>query len=101
MCSTVETLTPARALMAELVRRYWVLGIECSLLEVQKLAWLMERRIVAHGLENPLKLEFQPHRYGPYSDRLRHLLHRLVREVDEPLDKEAARRMWDAVEREK
>ncbi|MBF8221459.1 type II toxin-antitoxin system antitoxin DNA ADP-ribosyl glycohydrolase DarG [Halomonas sp. 328] len=73
----VEKLTPARALIAELVRRYWVLGIECSLLEVQKLAWLMERRIIAHGLENPLKLEFQPHRYGPYSDRLRHLLNGL------------------------
>jgi len=75
--SGVEKLTPARALIAELVRRYWVLGIECSLLEVQKLAWLMERRIVAHGLDNPLRLEFQPHRYGPYSDRLRHLLNGL------------------------
>lgn len=72
--SGVEKLTPARALIAELVRRYWVLGLECSLLEVQKLAWLMEQRIVAHGLDNPLRLEFQPHRYGPYSDRLRHLL---------------------------
>jgi len=29
-----EKLTPARALIAELVRRYWVLGIECSLLEI-------------------------------------------------------------------
>ena len=26
---------PARALIAELVRRYWVLGMECSLLEIQ------------------------------------------------------------------
>ncbi|MGM8850031.1 type II toxin-antitoxin system antitoxin DNA ADP-ribosyl glycohydrolase DarG [Salinicola halophyticus] len=75
--SGVEKLTPARALMAELVRRYWVLGIECSLLEVQKLAWLLERHILTHGLENPLRLEFQPHRYGPYSDRLRHLLNGL------------------------
>lgn len=75
--SGVEKLTPARALMAELVRRYWVLGIECSLLEVQKLAWLLEHRILAHGLEDPLLLEFQPHRYGPYSDRLRHLLNGL------------------------
>lgn len=73
----VEALTPARALIAELVRRYWILGIECSLLEVQKLAWLMEQRIVAHGLVNPLNLEFQPNRYGPYSDRLRHLLNGL------------------------
>jgi hypothetical protein len=35
--SGVEKLTPARALIAELVRRYWVLGMECTLLEVQKL----------------------------------------------------------------
>lgn len=75
--SGVEKLTPARALIAELVRRYWVLGIECSLLEVQKLAWLMEQRICAHGLKNPLDLRFQPQRYGPYSDRLRHLLNGL------------------------
>lgn len=75
--SGVEKLTPARALIAELVRRYWVLGIECSLLEVQKLAWLMEQRILNHGLKNPLDLRFQPRRYGPYSDRLRHLLNGL------------------------
>ncbi|MGW4238453.1 nSTAND3 domain-containing NTPase [Streptomyces sp. NPDC004749] len=30
-------------------------------------------------------------------DRLRHLLARLVRDPDEPLDKDVARRMWDAV----
>src|SRR6185437_4419577 len=35
----VEKLTPSRALIAEIVRRYWVLGIERTLLEVQKLAW--------------------------------------------------------------
>jgi hypothetical protein len=34
------------------------------------------------------------------ADRLRHLLERLVRDVDEPLDKGAARRMWSAVESE-
>ncbi|WP_421621801.1 type II toxin-antitoxin system antitoxin DNA ADP-ribosyl glycohydrolase DarG [Alkalilimnicola ehrlichii] len=75
--SGVEKLTPARALIAELVRRYWVLGMECSLLEVQKLAWLIERRIIDHGLENPLDLHFKALRYGPYSDRLRHLLNGL------------------------
>lgn len=70
----VEKLTPARALIAELVRRYWVLGMECSLLEIQKLAWLLERAIVAEGLDNPLDLRFEANRYGPYADRLRHLL---------------------------
>lgn len=72
--SGVEKLTPARALIAEMVRRYWILGIECSLLEIQKLAWFLERSIVELGLENPLDLQFKAHRYGPYSDRLRHLL---------------------------
>jgi O-acetyl-ADP-ribose deacetylase (regulator of RNase III) len=70
----VEKLTPARALIAELVRRYWILGIECSLLEIQKLAWFLEREMVASGLPNELNLQFVAHRYGPYADRLKHLL---------------------------
>jgi O-acetyl-ADP-ribose deacetylase (regulator of RNase III) len=69
----VEKLTPARALIAELVRRYWVLGMECSLLEIQKLAWFLERSIERSGLK-PLDLRFTSHKYGPYADRLRHLL---------------------------
>lgn len=70
----VEKLTPARALIAELVRRYWVLGMECSFLEIQKLAWFLERAIEAEGLDNPLDLRFEAKHYGPYADRLRHLL---------------------------
>jgi O-acetyl-ADP-ribose deacetylase (regulator of RNase III) len=70
----VEKLTPARALIAELIRRYWILGIECTLLEVQKLAYFLEREIEMSGLPNPLRLQFKANRYGPYADRLRHLL---------------------------
>ena len=70
----VEKLTPARSLIAELVRRYWVLGMECSFLEVQKLAWFLERAIDAEGMHNPLDLRFEAKLYGPYADRLRHLL---------------------------
>jgi O-acetyl-ADP-ribose deacetylase (regulator of RNase III) len=70
----VESLTPARALIAEMVRRYWVLGIECTLLETQKLAWFLERTIKRMDLEDPLELRFVPDRYGPYADQLRHLL---------------------------
>lgn len=70
----VEKLTPARALIAEMVRRYWVLGIECTLLETQKLAWFLERTIKRRGLENPLDLRFEADRYGPYANRLTHLL---------------------------
>lgn len=71
--SGLEKLTPARALIAELVRRYWVLGMECSLLEIQKLAWFLERSIERAELP-PLDLRFKAHKYGPYADRLRHLL---------------------------
>jgi len=74
----VEALTPARALIAELVRRYWVLGMECSLLEVQKLAWFLERAIERLGPgENPLNLRFVAHKFGPYANRLSHLLNNL------------------------
>jgi O-acetyl-ADP-ribose deacetylase (regulator of RNase III) len=74
----VETLTPARALIAELVRRYWVLGMECSMLEIQKLAWFLERSIERLSPErNPLALQFSAHTYGPYANRLDHLLNKL------------------------
>jgi O-acetyl-ADP-ribose deacetylase (regulator of RNase III) len=73
----VEELTPARALIAEAVRRYWVLGIECTLLETQKLAWFLERSIQRLGLADPLDLRFSADRYGPYAQRLTHLLNGL------------------------
>ena len=72
--SGVEKLTPARALVAELIRRYWILGIECSLLEVQKLAYFLERTIEKLKLGNPLDLRFEADKYGPYAPRLTHLL---------------------------
>jgi O-acetyl-ADP-ribose deacetylase (regulator of RNase III) len=76
--SGVEKLTPARALIAELVRRYWVMGMECSLLEIQKLAWFLERTIEKFNPgTNPLNLQFAAHTYGPYANRLDHLLNNL------------------------
>lgn len=73
----VEKLTPARALIAEMVRRYWVLGIECTLLETQKLAWFLERTIKRMELKDPLDLRFIADRYGPFANRLTHLLNGL------------------------
>lgn len=73
----VLKLTPSRAMIAELVRQYWMLGIECSLLEIQKLAWFLERAIDNHpelADKNPLDLRFTANIYGPYADRLRHVL---------------------------
>lgn len=72
----VEKLTPARALIAELVRRYSVLGIECTLLEVQKLGYLLERHLKKFGPAG-LDFEFRAHKYGPYSDKLKHMLNGL------------------------
>jgi O-acetyl-ADP-ribose deacetylase (regulator of RNase III) len=73
----IEKLTPARALIAEMVRRYEVLGFDCSILEVQKLAWALARVLQRLGIADPLKLQFAANRYGPYADNLRHLLDNL------------------------
>lgn len=73
----VEKLTAARALIAEMVRRYAVLGLDCSILEIQKLAWFLQRVIVIQNLANPLKLNFAAKRYGPYAQNLMHLLNSL------------------------
>ncbi|MBK8006020.1 MAG: macro domain-containing protein [Gemmatimonadetes bacterium] len=73
----VEELTPARALIAELVRRYLVLGHDCTNIEIHKLAWFLSRQIAVSGLPDPLELDWTADRYGPYADRLRHLLNNL------------------------
>ncbi|MDF9333171.1 hypothetical protein OH690_00205 [Escherichia coli] len=36
------------------MRRYWVLGMECSLPEIQKLAWLLQRAIEQHQQDDIL-----------------------------------------------
>jgi O-acetyl-ADP-ribose deacetylase (regulator of RNase III) len=69
----VEKLTPPRALIAELVRLYSILGIECTLLEVQKLGYFLERFVERMSLE-PMNFEFGANKYGPYSDKLKHML---------------------------
>ena len=73
----VMKLTPARALVAEMVRRYWVLGVECTNLEVQKLGWFLERTVHSLGIPDPLRFRFTADRYGPYSEPLRHMLNAL------------------------
>lgn len=70
----VEKLTAPRALVAEMVRRYSILGIECTLLEVQKLGYFLERMTNAFGLQNDFRFSFQANKFGPYSENLKHLL---------------------------
>jgi len=70
----VEQLTPARAMIAEMIRRYGILGLDCSILEVQKIAWVLTRVLARLKMADPLKLEFQAKHYGPYAPALGHLL---------------------------
>lgn len=70
----VERLTPARAAMAEMIRRYEVLGFDCSMLEAQKLAWFLHRATQRLKLPVLIADDFTANRYGPYSDKVRHLL---------------------------
>jgi O-acetyl-ADP-ribose deacetylase (regulator of RNase III) len=64
-------MTPRRAALLELLDRYLQPGDTATVLEVQKLAYLLQ----AAG--QPLGLTFQPARYGPYDYRLHHELQRL------------------------
>ncbi|SCA71592.1 hypothetical protein NCTC86EC_02143 [Escherichia coli] len=50
--------------------------MECSLLEIQKLAWLLQRAIEQQQ-DDILKLRFEAHYYGPYAPNLNHLLNAL------------------------
>ena len=70
----VQRLTPARALVAEMVRRYCLLDIDCSILEVQKLAWFIERGVRQMQVQDPLNFQFVADKYGPYSHNLTKLL---------------------------
>ena len=75
--SGAEALTPSRALVAELVRRYGVMGFDCSLLEIQKLAYFAERACEKAGSLKPFDFGFTAGRYGPYAQPLGHLLNRM------------------------
>jgi O-acetyl-ADP-ribose deacetylase (regulator of RNase III) len=73
----VQELTPTRALIAELVRRYSILGFDCTLLEIQKLGYFLERYVDSLGLSNRMDFQFGANKYGPYSEKLKHLLNGL------------------------
>jgi hypothetical protein len=44
------------------------------MLEAQKLAWFLRGAIRRFGLPNSIADDFSANRYGPYSDKVRHLL---------------------------
>ena len=70
---TVNTKKPkmtlTRALLIKLLQVYQALGYPHSLLEVQKLMYFMDVL-----LGNELKLEFAKKQYGPYTNKINHVL---------------------------
>ena len=50
------------------------LGIDCSILEVQKLGWFVERGAKRSRIADPLRFMFQANRHGPCSHNLTKLL---------------------------
>lgn len=67
----VPKLTTLRALVLNAMLRYKELGYELTILEIQKLVYLLQR------LGLPFGLQFERHKYGPYADNLRHVLNAL------------------------
>lgn len=65
-------LTKVRAMILYLMRQYNRLGFDLTILEVQKLAYFLQRM----G-KTDLNLHFVKYHYGPYAQNLQHLLHEL------------------------
>jgi O-acetyl-ADP-ribose deacetylase (regulator of RNase III) len=65
------SMTRGRAAILGLMQRYALPGYRLSLLEVQKLAYFLQTA------GEPLKLDFQKQRYGPYAETLHHVLQRM------------------------
>jgi O-acetyl-ADP-ribose deacetylase (regulator of RNase III)/uncharacterized protein YwgA len=62
------SLTPARAMLLYALNDYQVLGYSINLLVAQKIAYFLQR------VGEPLNLQYEKGHYGPYSNRLQHLL---------------------------
>ena len=68
--TNVPKMTPPRAVLVSLIRRYLsgLLDPSVTLLEVHKLLYFMQKA------GEPLRLQFRREYYGPYAENLRHLL---------------------------
>jgi O-acetyl-ADP-ribose deacetylase (regulator of RNase III) len=64
-------MTRGRALLIKLLDLYGKQGYRHSLLEVQKLAYFLQEA------GEPLRLAFVKHHYGPYAEKLNHVLQRM------------------------
>ncbi|MCL2935071.1 MAG: macro domain-containing protein, partial [Trichodesmium sp. MAG_R03] len=64
-------MTLARALFIRLLELYTIPGYRLTKLEIQKLAYFLQES------QQPLKLRYQKHYYGPYANNLNHVLQAL------------------------
>ena len=64
-------MTLARALFIRLLELYAIPGYRLTKLEIQKLAYFLQES------QQPLKLRYQKHYYGPYANNLNHVLQAL------------------------
>ena len=64
-------LTLARALFIKLLDLYKLADYQLSRLEIQKLAYFLQ------SAGEPLRLDFEAHKFGPYAHNLNHVLSRL------------------------
>jgi len=64
-------ITPVRAMFLSIFEKYKELGFELSLIEAHKLIYFL------HRFGEPLNLEFEKNRYGPYSHVIDHMLYDL------------------------
>jgi len=62
-------LTPVRAMVLKILSEYDILGEELTLLEAQKLVYFLQR------MGENLKLNFSENYYGPYAEKLIHVLY--------------------------
>ncbi len=66
-----KELTRARALLISLIARYKEQGYPLTKLEIQKLAYFLQEA------GEPLNLHYEKHTFGPYADKLNHVLQKL------------------------
>ena len=65
------TMTLARALFIRLLEIYEIPGYRLTKIEIQKLAYFLQEA------QEPLKLRYVKHHFGPYADNLNHVLQAL------------------------
>lgn len=65
------TITKARALLLASLSNYKGPGYKLTLLEIQKIAYFLQE------VGEPLKLNFEKNKYGPYAENLNHVLQRI------------------------